>query len=238
MRECDLSGLTLSDEKRTIIDELGYGTNAKVMGNFTSPVWRDVHGSSGSVTADLDFQQSWDTSIGQGGPEGIMTNFLGGQAGIDCGEGTAEAWYTGQVLPGLEAVYPGTMAAYIPDSAVRMHWPTAPHHKASYTCYKPGQWAFWSLEGVREGNLHFCGEHCSPEFQGWMEGGAETGGLVAMEIIDDLGATASPFHLDLVARQTSAAPHPCYHGDRNPPLRWGARRRLLRERFGARLGAR
>ncbi|MCB9706599.1 MAG: FAD-dependent oxidoreductase [Myxococcales bacterium] len=238
LRECDLTALTLSDEKRQIIDELGYGTNAKVMGNFTSPIWRDMYTASGSVTGDIAFQQCWDTSIGQAGPEGIMTNFLGGQAGVDSGTGSAEEWYTTKLVAGLEEVFPGAQAAYIANSAVRMHWPSVPTHMGSYTCYKPGQWAFWSLEGVREGNLHFCGEHCSPEFQGWMEGGAETGGLVAMEIIDDLGATASPFHLDLVARQTSAAPHPCYHGDRNPPLRWGARRRLLRERFGARLGAR
>ncbi|MEZ4383117.1 MAG: NAD(P)/FAD-dependent oxidoreductase [Nannocystaceae bacterium] len=230
LRACDLSGLTLSAEKRTIIDELGYGTNAKVMGNFTSPVWRDVHGSSGSVTADLGFQQSWDTSIGQGGPEGIMTDFLGGQAGLDCGEGTAEAWYTGQVLPALEAIFPGAQAAYIAGSAARMHWPTAPHHRGSYTCYKPGQWAFWALEGVREGDLHFCGEHCSPEFQGWMEGAAETGGLVAAEILDDLGVAASPAHRALIDRLTARAPHPCYHGDRAPRLRWAERRRLLRRR--------
>jgi hypothetical protein len=33
--------------------------------------------------------------------------------------------------------------------------------------------------------VHFCGEHTSPEFQGWMEGAAETGGRVAKEILDD-----------------------------------------------------
>ena len=44
-----------------------------------------------------------------------------------------------------------------------------------YTCYRPGQWSFWPLEGEREGSLHFCGEHTSPDFQGWMEGAAETG---------------------------------------------------------------
>ena len=37
LRECDLADLTLTATKRQIIEELGYGTNAKVMGSFTSP---------------------------------------------------------------------------------------------------------------------------------------------------------------------------------------------------------
>ena len=233
LRECDLSGLTLSETKRQIIAELGYGTNTKVMGSFTTPVWRDDHGASGSVTGDLPFQQCWDSSIGQDGTEGILTDFLGGEAGVDSGTGTAEDWYTTQVLPGVEEIFPGVAAAYIAGSAVRMHWPSVPTHKGSYTCYRPGQWATWALEGVREGNVHFCGEHCSPEFQGWMEGAAETGGLVAMEIIDDLGATASPRHVSLVQWMTELMPHPCYHGDLAPRLRWTTRRRMLRRRFAS-----
>lgn len=191
LREVDLSALALSDEKRTIIDELGYGTNTKVMGAFDRRVWLLDHNASGACTTDLPMQQSWDTSIGQDGDTGILTNFLGGDQGLASGEGTAEAWFIG-VLPDLEQVFPGTSAAYVANSAVRMHWPTYPFTKASYTCYRPGQWAFWGTEGLREGNVHFCGEHTSPEFQGWMEGGAETGGRVAMEILEDLGIALPP----------------------------------------------
>jgi monoamine oxidase len=231
LRDCDLSDLTLSDTKRQIIAELGYGTNTKIMGSFTAPVWRDDFDASGTITSDLPFQQCWDSSIGQDGPDGILTNFLGGDAGVDSGLGTAEDWYTTQVLPGVEEVFPGTAAAYVAGSAVRMHWPSVATHKGSYTCYRPGQWATWALEGVREANVHFCGEHCSPEFQGWMEGAAETGGLVAMEILDDLGVSASIRHHELVASTTELMPHPCYHGDLAPRLRWTTRRKLLRRRF-------
>lgn len=230
LRECELSDLTLSETKRQIIAELGYGTNTKVMGNFTASSWRDLD-ASGAATCDLAFQQCWDSSIGQAGTAGILTNFLGGDAGVDSGDGTAEDWYTTQMLPGVEQIFPGTSAAYVTGSAVRMHWPSVPTHKGSYTCYRPGQWATWALEGVREGNVHFCGEHCSPDFQGWMEGAAETGGLAAMEIIDDLGASPSARHLGLVQWMTELAPHPCYHGDLAPRLRWTNRRRLLRRRF-------
>ncbi len=232
LREVDLSGVELSEEKRTIIDELGYGTNAKVMGAFTSRVWREQHNASGSLTTDLPIQQTWDTSIGQSGDHGILTNFLGGDQGMASGEGTPEAWFNG-VLPDLEAVWPGSQAAYVADSAVRMHWPTHPFTKGSYTCYRPGQWGFWSLEGVREGNLHFCGEHCSLDFQGWMEGAAETGALVAQEILDELGVDATPMHVVSLQAKLSL-PQACYQAGRFGRMRWQARRRLVRALTGQR----
>lgn len=184
LREVDVSGLTISADKKTIIDELGYGTNAKVMMGFETRVWKVDHGASGGMTTDLPVQQSWDTTIGQDGEHGILTNFLGGNQGAVSGDGTPEEW-AASVLPNLETIWPGMDAAFT-GTAVRMHWPTVPTMKGSYACYTPGQWAFFGLEGEREGNLHFCGEHTSLDFQGYMEGGAETGALVAAEILDDL----------------------------------------------------
>jgi monoamine oxidase len=185
LREVDLSGLDLSVEKLTMIEELGYGTNAKVMGAFTSRVWAN-QGFSGSATTDLRVQQTWDSSVGQAGEQGILTNFSGGKQGVASGEGTPEAWFE-NLLDDIDAVYPGAKVAYVPDSAVRMHWPTHPFTLGSYSCYRPGQWSFWGTEGLAENNVHFCGEHTSPEFQGWMEGAAETGARVAAEILDALG---------------------------------------------------
>ena len=46
------------------------------------------------------------------------------------------------------------------------------------------------MEGERVGNLHFCGEHCSLDFQGYMEGACETGAGVAQAIAIDLGLVA------------------------------------------------
>jgi hypothetical protein len=80
-----------------------------------------------------------------------------------------------------------------------MHWPTYPHSKGSYACYKPGQWSFWSTEGERIGNLHFCGEHTSLDFQGYMEGAAETGSRAAGEILETLEVTPSAVHRGLLA---------------------------------------
>ncbi len=201
----------LSALKRQIIDELGYGTNAKVMGSFQTRVWRQEHAKSGSATTDLPFQQVWDTSIGQAGTHGILTNFLGGRAGVSVGGVDEEAYFTG-ILADLEPIFPGVTQAYRPGSARVMHWPSAPHALASYTCYRPGQWAFWTLEGQREGNLHFCGEHTSADFQGWMEGGAETGALVAAEILADLELEPSP-ELSALLEVKSVVPQPAFsHG--------------------------
>jgi monoamine oxidase len=185
LREVDLARLGLSGRKRQMIAELGYGTNAKVMGAFRTRLWL-AQGANGSVTSDLPMQQVWDTSIGQDGEQGILTNFLGGKQGLAAGEGTEEAWFTG-ILSDLDRVFPGAAEQYLAGSAVRMHWPKHRFTLGSYACYRPGQWDFWGTEGLPEGNVHFCGEHTSPEFQGWMEGAAESGGRAAIEILDALG---------------------------------------------------
>lgn len=186
LRQVVLTELGLSQDKLEIIKQLGYGTNAKIMGGFQSRVWLETHKASGSATTDLPLQQVWDSSVGQPGDHGILTNFVGGKRGVESGEGTPEAWYEA-ALDDIDALFPGAKAEYQEGSAVRMHWPTQPHALGSYTCYQPGQWAYWGTEGLPEGKVHFCGEHTSAEFQGWMEGAAETGGRVAVEILNDLG---------------------------------------------------
>jgi monoamine oxidase len=218
----------LGDEKRAIVDELGYGTNAKLMGAFSQRVWRREYDASGSVTTDAAFQQLWDSSIGQEGEHGILTNFLGGSAGLDVGDADPEDHYR-SVVAELEQVFPGVDAAYVEGSTRRMHWPSAPYARGSYTCYRPGQWSFWQLEGERVGNLHFCGEHTSPDFQGWMEGAAETGAFVAAEILNDLGV-AYPAGLAAILEQK--LPQPTWGLDEPARARVSpiARRRALGQR--------
>jgi monoamine oxidase len=181
----------LTDLKRQIISELGYGTNAKVMGQFDSRVWREQYQKSGTVTTDRALQQIWDSSIGQPGKRGILTNFLGGVAGDEVIQADAEDYYVG-LLSDFEQIFPGVTDAYRSGSARRMHWPSSENALGSYTCYKPGQWSFWGHEGEREGNLLFCGEHTSLDFQGWMEGGAETGAFAAHDLLLELGLEPSP----------------------------------------------
>lgn len=223
LREVELGEAGLSAEKLTIIEELGYGTNAKLMLQFRSRPWETgPRASNGSVITDVGdspadgtalgsgLQTTWATSRGQDGPEGILTNFVGGRRGVAIGEGTPES-QAQKVLPWIEEVFPGTQAQYVPNSAIRMHWPSYPWMKGSYASYKKGQWAFFGKEGAREDNAHFCGEHCSEDYQGYMEGAAETGAMVAAEVLDDLEVSYPPSLASLVDMLTAERPRASYH---------------------------
>lgn len=206
LRQVDLRELELSHKKRRIINELGYGTNAKLIGAFRERLWQTRYQANGSLTTTLGLEQCWDTSLGQDGNAGILTNFRGGKAGVAVGAGNAEEHFR-DAIRDLEQVFSGIRGSYVEGSALRMHWPSHPHTLGSYACYAPGQWSFWSLEGQSEGHVHFCGEHTSVDFQGYMEGAAETGSRAAGEILAELGITPAPQHrtiLELYARLPDA----------------------------------
>ncbi|HEY5938646.1 MAG TPA: NAD(P)/FAD-dependent oxidoreductase [Kofleriaceae bacterium] len=211
LREVDLAAAGLSEDKLDVIANLGYGTNAKLMLQFTDRHWETAHMSGGGAITDVgQLQTIWATSRGQDGLQGILTNFVGGNRGITIGEGTPES-QAQMVLPWINAVFSGTAAKYIPNSAIRMHWPSYELTKGSYAGYLVGQWRYFGTEGTREGNQHFCGEHCSEDYQGYMEGGAETGLLVAGEILDDLRAV-KPVELVDQLRLIASRPRASYHG--------------------------
>lgn len=206
LRECALDDSGLSADKLEVIRELGYGTNAKLMMQFSERHWQTAHGSGGGVITDVgDLQTIWATSRGQPGTQGILTNFVGGARGLAIGDGTAEA-QAAMVLPWIDEVFPGTSARYVAGSAIRQHWPSYPHVKGSYACYTVGQWRFFGTEGARDGNAHFCGEHTSEDFQGYMEGGAETGAKAAAEVLDDLGLAQPELLASLVTLLSARRP--------------------------------
>lgn len=179
--------LPLPAVKRRAIDELGYGTNAKLMIGFGERVWRTRHGANGSVVADLPFQTTWETSRLQPGDHGILTNFTGGRHGVEIGEGTAEE-QAALAVAGLDRIFPGAAAAHAGMKSVRFHWPSHRWTLGSYASYHPGQWTtIAGAEGEAVGRLHFAGEHTSLEAQGFMEGGCESGERAAAEVLADLG---------------------------------------------------
>jgi monoamine oxidase len=49
---------------------------------------------------------------------------------------------------------------------------------------------FCGIEGEREGNCFFAGEHTSLDFQGYLNGAVETGERAAEEVLADLKAEA------------------------------------------------
>jgi monoamine oxidase len=106
LRRVDLAPSELSEEKRQMIQQLGYGTNAKLMMGFSSRPWRTGSTAAGGSVSDVgQLQATWDTSRGYGGTVGVLTNFTGGDRGLAMGEGTAEE-RAAEVLPWLDTEFP------------------------------------------------------------------------------------------------------------------------------------
>lgn len=167
--------------KRRAISELGYGLCSKLMMGVTRRIWRDQR-CVGFTFSDVGVQTGWDNSQLQQGTEGGYTVLAGGRSGLALGQGTTDeqvAAYApklGRIYPGFERVLAGRNA--------RMHWPSARFAQGSYAAYKPGQWTtIRGVEGMPVGNLYFAGEQCSEAFQGFMNGAAVTGRMVAEAIL-------------------------------------------------------
>lgn len=182
--------LELPPAKRRAVAELGYGSNAKLMIGFDERVWRTRHSSSGSSYSDLPLQTTWETSRLQPGRAGLLTNFCGGRHGLEVGRGTPKQ--QADLAAGqLEAIFPGIAAARGGAREARFHWPSFPWALGSYACFRPGQWSrLRGAIGERVGELHFAGEHCAFDNQGFIEGGVESGEAVAQAILGGEAAAA------------------------------------------------
>jgi monoamine oxidase len=129
----------------------------------------------------------WETSRLQAGRAGILTNFSGGQHGVAVGQGSP-AEQARALVRDLERIFPGVEAAREGMAEARFHWPTNRWVRGSYASYVAGQWTtVRGLEGEPVGTLHFAGEHCSLDAQGYMEGGCETGERAATALLATLG---------------------------------------------------
>ncbi len=97
--------------------------------------------------------------------------------------------YATTFLRQIEPVYPGISAHW--NGRATLDVPlTNPYLLGSYSYWKVGQYVKFSgyekaLQPFPNGRCHFAGEHCSQDFQGYMEGGASEGYRAATEILDD-----------------------------------------------------
>ncbi|MEO7190903.1 MAG: NAD(P)/FAD-dependent oxidoreductase [Vicinamibacterales bacterium] len=189
----------LTPLKTKAIQELGYGTNAKVLVGFRSRPW-EKRGYSGSTYSDEPFQLAWSNSFLQPGPAGGLTLYSGGKMGVEVGQGTPEA-VAARLMEGMERVYPGVTREQN-GTVRRFHWPSFEWTKGSYACYKPGQWTtIAGSEGLPVGNLFFAGEHCSYDFQGFMNGAAQSGVDTAKAVMAKV--SGAPAALPKAARRYS-----------------------------------
>ena len=167
--------------KRKAIFDIGYGNNSKLMIGFNTRYWHPL-GYAGYYFTDSFLQSGWDSSELQAPVNGSLTIYSGGNQALNVGNGSIASQVNAH-LPVLEQMYPGAIAGFN-GKAERFIWPTYKWTKASYTCFHPGQYTSIAGNEIKPvGNIFFAGEHCSYNFQGFMNGGAETGRIAAEEII-------------------------------------------------------
>jgi monoamine oxidase len=181
LRGCDLKKSGFQDRKMRAINELGMGTNSKLHVGFKKRYWRDL-GCNGETYADSGYQNTWEVSRGQGGTTGLLVNYTGGDIGATFGSGTPTT-RAQQFLGQIEPLLPGATANWNGNATIDF-WTGNPYTKGSYSYWKVGQYTAWSgIEGVEQAGCHFAGEHTSVDFQGYLQGGVETGQRAANEII-------------------------------------------------------
>jgi len=193
LRQVELdASLELPDWKRTAIDELQYGANAKLHVGFGSRFW-GAHDSDGVSYSDLpDHQNTWEVNpSGATATRAVMLDYSGGDRtramNPNQTQQIAASW-----LDDLELLYPGAKAAATKVGnkylAHLQHWPSDPHCQGAYTCNHPGY--FTTIEGYQGlpiDNVYFAGEHTDVfyEWQGFMEGAANSGIRAADELLAD-----------------------------------------------------
>jgi monoamine oxidase len=181
-----VKALALSKIKQDAIARLGYGNNSKVMYGFTERWWRNPAAglpatSNGSIFTDLSLQCTWESSRGQTGESGILTNYLGGAAAVK--ELSQE--HFDKFREELGGVFPGITDKFDSKRAL-MNWPGYKFTRGSYSCPLAGQYTTLLKAAPLpelEGRLIFAGEHTSGEFAGFMNGAVESGNRAAKEIL-------------------------------------------------------
>jgi monoamine oxidase len=195
LRTLDYTGAKFDPLKKTAITHLGAGRNSKLQLQFKSRLW-NTQGpwgvSNGNVYTDVGIQNIWDVSRAQAGASGLLVNYSGGNVAggykpstpySSAAANSQVTTYAKAFLANLEPAFPGITKQW--NGRATLSTPFLdPLLNCSYSYFRVGQYtSFSGYEGVRQGNIHFAGEHCSQDFQGYMEGGVQEGARAAAEIL-------------------------------------------------------
>lgn len=198
LRRLDYSKAGFDDRKQLAITQLGGGRNSKLQLQFDSRLW-NTNGpwglSNGSAYSDIGIQNTWDVSRTQAGAAGILVSYGGGDVAGSYSPSTPYSnaaddadvrRYAKQLLTKLEVIYPGISKLWNGKASLSTPF-RDPNLLCSYSYWRVGQYtSFSGYEKVQQGPIHFAGEHCSQDFQGYMEGGATEGIRAANEVWHDL----------------------------------------------------
>ncbi|MBP9133472.1 MAG: FAD-dependent oxidoreductase [Saprospiraceae bacterium] len=199
LRNLKLNLLNMTEAKRQCIAELGYGNNTKLVLGYEGQPWRSKENNAMGYLFASDITNGWDASLNktENNPNGAYVAFFGGSFSQKmCDESfknpnapPSHLWRTelpekrvDQLVATIDKVFKHSKEKF-KNKHVFVNWIEYPYVKASYTCYKVGQWTTLAgLEAQPIGNFFFAGEHCSAQFQGFMNGAAESGRLVAQSV--------------------------------------------------------
>jgi monoamine oxidase len=188
LRHVDLSGADLSRRKRDCIEQLGMGTNAKVLlqlgrhvthyGPTPTSRW-----DGGYYDARVD---TWASSLAERGRSSVLTVFSGGRAGasyaVSRPHGPAPHHVVDRTLAEISRAVPHLPAGYGGRAWVDA-WVHDPYTHGSYAAFRPGQFTkYWGFVGKPEHRVHFAGEHTSMRALGFLDGAVETGRRAAREV--------------------------------------------------------
>jgi monoamine oxidase len=189
LRDVDLTRAGIPALHRRAIDHEPLGSNAKMFLQFTERTWTEAN-ETGNAYCGGVVQGSWDAAGYQSGKAGILAALPGGAVGTNWGSrynlstyrGNAPAAMVDDYLAQFNAIFPGVKAAY--NGKSYFVWSAGdPHIRGAYSYLMVGQYTgFNGIQGVREGNLHFAGEHTSIDFQGYIEGALRSGQRCANEV--------------------------------------------------------
>ncbi|MBS1759994.1 MAG: FAD-dependent oxidoreductase [Bacteroidetes bacterium] len=196
LRKINLKLKNMSTEKRKCIDELGYGNNTKLILGYDSAPWSDSKNKASGYLFHKDITNGWDggqTKTEHNTNEAYVCYFgaalsdkLNSEAVKNKLSPPNHTWRTElpqKTVAGfvneLDKIFIGSKEKFV-GKHVFANWIDFPYTQGSYSCYKLGQWTTISGKEIEPvGNFFFAGEHCSSDFQGFMNGGAETGRRVA-----------------------------------------------------------
>ncbi|MET9470011.1 NAD(P)/FAD-dependent oxidoreductase [Streptomyces sp. NPDC006544] len=198
LQRIDLTAAGFDPLMRNLLRDARMGHCTKLNMQFTSRPWRGSGPwpgvSAGDCFTDSDVQQTWDTTKVQPGNGGILLQYGGGTLAGALTPATPFATQSDpyvqalatRTLTGIDAFFPGTRAAWN-GRAQLSAWHRNPLSLGAYSYWPTGYLHRYArYEGTAQGNVHIGGEHCSYDFQGFMEGGATEGERAAREVVTAL----------------------------------------------------
>jgi monoamine oxidase len=163
--------------KRAAIDEVDNMAMARVYLQSRRRFWLE-RGESGWGQTD-DPIDVWDYTRDQPGTRGILGAYTSGRMArqITAREPAERGPF---VLEMMERLHPGIREHF--EGSASYSWVSDPWVLGAAAEFKEGQLSkYYAALRQTEGRIHFAGEHTSP-WNGWMNGGLESGHRVADEI--------------------------------------------------------